>query len=348
MSSGAPVAFGPAVRARALSAGGSHTCALLDEGTLSCWGASTLGQLGYSDPATIGDNEPVSSAGRVPVGATMIGSVADLSLSASADATGAEVGQEVAITVLAANAGADPATGVTVAAALPSGLAHAGWSAAQGAYDPATGAWQVGTLAPGAPATLSLRARVAAEGPHDVVVEVAASGVVDPDSAPGNAAAGEDDRAAVRVTGLVASAAPAPQAPGGPPAAPGPPVAPGPGPAARRRPRSLSLTVRPRRDLRPPVRLRVAGRLALPAGVRAARACAGRVVVSVRRGRAVVARGRPALRRVAGRCAYAWRRTFAARGWRARGPRALRVHARFIGTPALLPRAARAARVRVR
>jgi alpha-tubulin suppressor-like RCC1 family protein len=48
--------------AYAISAGGEHTCALLSTGTARCWGLSNLGQLGYANTTTIGDNELPSTA----------------------------------------------------------------------------------------------------------------------------------------------------------------------------------------------------------------------------------------------------------------------------------------------
>ncbi|HWN68387.1 MAG TPA: chromosome condensation regulator, partial [Haliangium sp.] len=44
-----------------IAAGRYHTCALLEEGTLRCWGSNWAGQLGYGHTRLIGDNElPVS------------------------------------------------------------------------------------------------------------------------------------------------------------------------------------------------------------------------------------------------------------------------------------------------
>jgi cysteine-rich repeat protein len=54
---------GPAV---AISAGGNHTCALLVDGTLRCWGDGSYGVLGYGNTATIGDDEAPSTQPGVP------------------------------------------------------------------------------------------------------------------------------------------------------------------------------------------------------------------------------------------------------------------------------------------
>ena len=69
-SSVLPVALGR--NATALSAGASHTCARLDDGTLRCWGLGTSGRLGYANTNTIGDNESPSAVGTVSVGRTTL------------------------------------------------------------------------------------------------------------------------------------------------------------------------------------------------------------------------------------------------------------------------------------
>jgi cysteine-rich repeat protein len=59
-----------------LAAGWNHTCALLDVGTVRCWGRSSFGQLGYGNAQNIGDNETPASAGNVDVGGHVIQLVA--------------------------------------------------------------------------------------------------------------------------------------------------------------------------------------------------------------------------------------------------------------------------------
>ncbi len=54
-----------------LTAGESHTCALLSNGSVRCWGAGTEGRLGYGNTNSIGDNESPASAGNVDVGGTV-------------------------------------------------------------------------------------------------------------------------------------------------------------------------------------------------------------------------------------------------------------------------------------
>ena len=66
----ANVAIGPNRTATAVTAGGGHTCAILDNGKVRCWGSNGSGQLGYANTATqaIGDNETPVSAGTVDLG----------------------------------------------------------------------------------------------------------------------------------------------------------------------------------------------------------------------------------------------------------------------------------------
>lgn len=55
-------------KAVALAAGAAHTCALLEEGTVRCWGKAEYGALGYGNRVDIGDDEAPAKAGNVPVG----------------------------------------------------------------------------------------------------------------------------------------------------------------------------------------------------------------------------------------------------------------------------------------
>ncbi|MDQ4049417.1 MAG: hypothetical protein M3131_08575 [Actinomycetota bacterium] len=60
-------ALGPGT-AVAISAGDSHTCALLRGGAVRCWGFGAGGQLGYGNTNNIGDNEAPDQAGPVDLG----------------------------------------------------------------------------------------------------------------------------------------------------------------------------------------------------------------------------------------------------------------------------------------
>jgi alpha-tubulin suppressor-like RCC1 family protein len=51
-----PVNLGTGRTAKAITAGAAHTCAILDNNTVKCWGWNTVGQLGLGDVASRGDN----------------------------------------------------------------------------------------------------------------------------------------------------------------------------------------------------------------------------------------------------------------------------------------------------
>lgn len=56
---------------RHISAGHSHTCAVLTNGNVRCWGgadALSVAKLGYGNTTPIGDDEQPASAGDVNVG----------------------------------------------------------------------------------------------------------------------------------------------------------------------------------------------------------------------------------------------------------------------------------------
>ncbi len=121
---------------------------------------------------------------------------ADLSLAKSvsnaAPAPGATINYVLSVT----NAGASTltATGVTVQDTLPAGFTFTG-AAGFGSYNAATGVWTVGSIPPGVTRTLTISGTVAASAGASVTnsAEIAASSAFDPDSTPGNGAAGEDD-----------------------------------------------------------------------------------------------------------------------------------------------------------
>ena len=63
-----PVDLGPGRTAQAITAADNHTCALLDDGSVRCWGYGQYGQLGYGNRSSIGDDEPPGSVGPVDLG----------------------------------------------------------------------------------------------------------------------------------------------------------------------------------------------------------------------------------------------------------------------------------------
>ncbi len=63
-----PVDLGAARRGTAITAGGNHTCALLDSGRIRCWGDGAFGALGYGAEDDIGDTETPATVGPVEAG----------------------------------------------------------------------------------------------------------------------------------------------------------------------------------------------------------------------------------------------------------------------------------------
>ncbi len=216
-SATAVVDLGSGRTARAVSAGFAHTCAVLDDGSLRCWGLGTFGRLGYGNTASIGDDETPGSISPVVVGGRVGEAVGDLSLALEPSATSVSVGDRVLLRATVTNAGPDAVSGVAVHLRVPSPTRLVGASASAGTYDPDTALWTIGAIPSGATATLLLTVDALAPAQVRAVAEVASSSGLDPDSTPGNSAA-EDDRA---VTGFEIVAAATPGSPGASP----PPVA---------------------------------------------------------------------------------------------------------------------------
>lgn len=59
-------------KATQIVGGSNHFCAILEGGTLRCWGNARSGQLGYGNTNSIGDDETPASAGDVPVGGKVV------------------------------------------------------------------------------------------------------------------------------------------------------------------------------------------------------------------------------------------------------------------------------------
>jgi uncharacterized repeat protein (TIGR01451 family) len=139
----------------------------LAPGASATWTVRTLAAVTTrGDPAVLvtqsGADDPVS--GDTVARAVPTVSAADLALTRDVSNRTPTFGQEVTVTLTVSNAGPDLARGVTVTDPPVDALVFASASMAAGDYDGGTGRWEIGDLAPGAEATLTLRARVAVTG----------------------------------------------------------------------------------------------------------------------------------------------------------------------------------------
>ncbi len=67
-ASAGPVNLGLGRTAKTISAGSVHTCALLDDGSLRCWGYGGDGRLGYGNTDSVGASQTPASVGPVDLG----------------------------------------------------------------------------------------------------------------------------------------------------------------------------------------------------------------------------------------------------------------------------------------
>ncbi len=118
--------------------------------------------------------------------------IADLSLDKTVDNPTPPVGSIVTFTLTVNNDGPSPATGVEVTDVLPGGFEYESDNSG-GTFDPNNGIWQVGNIAAGDSATLTLMARVLPVGPYINGAEITRSEQLDPDSTPGGGPPDEDD-----------------------------------------------------------------------------------------------------------------------------------------------------------
>lgn len=131
----------------------------------------------------------------------------DLSLTKALTTTPAYLGQNAVYRVTLTNGGPDPAAGVEVTDAVPTGTTFVAATPSQGSYSSVTGVWSGISLGNGASATLDVTVTVNALT-VDNFAQVTMSGSADPDSQPAENALGtgtppdQDDEATVPLTVL--------------------------------------------------------------------------------------------------------------------------------------------------
>jgi uncharacterized repeat protein (TIGR01451 family)/fimbrial isopeptide formation D2 family protein len=106
---------------------------------------------------------------------------ADLALAKTASNTAPKVGDIITFGVTLTNNGPDAATGVQVSDLLPAELALVYAAPSQGSYNSGAGAWEVGTLAAGAQAVLTVQARVLSRAPQTNTAAIDHADQYDPD-----------------------------------------------------------------------------------------------------------------------------------------------------------------------
>lgn len=124
------------------------------------------------DPNTLNDASP-------PL--TVTPRQADVGISIAVDKRYPTVGELLTFTVVLKSQGPDSALAVRVSNRLSTGLALVSATPSQGTFDPATGTWDAGGLAPTSSATLTLTARVIATGEHSAAAQILTSSRHDPD-----------------------------------------------------------------------------------------------------------------------------------------------------------------------
>ena len=284
----------------AIAVGGDNSCALLDNGSLWCWGLDTNLQVG--DGATAANQfSPVS----VLVPLSIPGRIADVSVVVDGAPTALTVLQPGTVAVRLTNSGPDPVSGLAVSLSV----VQAGITGLVASQGTATGdLWQVGTLGAGGQALLTVDLMAATPGSASLTAQLMTAGERDPDSTPANSVATEDDQALVTI----------------------PVVA-----AAKTRPDRVTLVLANTRDRSAPHVFRVRGRL-VASTIAVAQACRGQVTIAATSGRRVLVRRRVALRIVDGACEYT--ATLSVSKKVRRTAKTMRITTSFAGNDVLLER----------
>ena len=124
--------------------------------------------------------------------ATVTPQLADLALTKTVSDATPNVGDKVTFTVTASNAGPDDATGVQVTDVLPAGLTFVSANPSQGTYTPASGLWDVGTIALAASQTLDVVATVVSPDAQTNTASVTDADQFDPNTGNNTASATVD------------------------------------------------------------------------------------------------------------------------------------------------------------
>ncbi|MCE9524915.1 MAG: DUF11 domain-containing protein [Planctomycetales bacterium] len=159
-------------------------------------------QVSASDQFDI-DSTPNNSVGTEDdqASAVVTPNATDLSVTKTVNSSSPQFGANVTYTINVTNNGPLAATGVQLSDQLPAGVTFiSSTPSGSTTYNSATGIWNVGSLASGASATLTIVATAGTSGTFTNTAQVSAMNEFDTDSTPGNSVATEDDQASAIVT----------------------------------------------------------------------------------------------------------------------------------------------------
>jgi hypothetical protein len=164
---------GAPVDAETVAVSGNGTDTTPTSFTLPTGGTAT-GTYQRYDGYSSGDSNNAASDTNTASGQVTVMQEADLALTKQVSPPQQLEGLDVTYTFTVHNNGPSSATNVTVTDPFPGVTVVGPNTPSQGTFDPGTGVWSVGTLAPGASATLTVRARVDVLGPITSTARVSA------------------------------------------------------------------------------------------------------------------------------------------------------------------------------
>ncbi|TMF08357.1 MAG: DUF11 domain-containing protein, partial [Chloroflexi bacterium] len=136
-----------------------------------------------TNTATVSGGNEVNTANDTATDPTTVTSQADIGIAKSASSGTVTVGSNVTYTITVLNIGPSNASGVQITDLLPAGLTFVSAVPSQGTYTSGTGVWNIGAIASGGTATLTLVARVTQTGPISNTATKTAETETDPNPA---------------------------------------------------------------------------------------------------------------------------------------------------------------------
>ncbi|MFT5516955.1 MAG: putative repeat protein (TIGR01451 family), partial [Rhodothermales bacterium] len=164
---------------------------------------ATITRASVTNVAEVGSATPDGDASNNIASVTSsVTATADLALTKSADVvvSGTASVNLVAYEITVTNFGPSATDGVTVHDAMPPSLTVVSFVATKGVFDPISGVWDIGTLSAGEGVSVEIVTETLGSGVLVNTAEIMSSSAFDPNSIPGNAAAGENDLEEAEVT----------------------------------------------------------------------------------------------------------------------------------------------------